>query len=129
MTQVTGKGKRAGKHCKGEIPSLSRFLSIQKSSGSEGLALQRAHPCGAQYRRAWHSLDQLSPGWGARALHTPTPAALAHSPQDIVHTHDALGLQVARVVDDRPLGLQPHIAPVLGKHSVLAAHHLALGAH
>ena len=60
----------------------------------------------------------LSPGlpslvWGAQAPHTPPPLALTHSPQDVVHTHDALGLQVARVVDDRPLRLQPHVAPML----------------
>lgn len=57
------------------------------------------------------------------------PLALPHSPQDVVHTHDALGLQVAWVVDDCPLRLQPHVAPMLRQHPVLAAHHLALGTH
>lgn len=61
--------------------------------------------------------------------HTRPPLALTHAPQHVVHTHDALGLQVARIVDDRALCLQPHVAPMLGQHPVLAAHHLALSTH
>lgn len=66
---------------------------------------------------------------GALAPQPCGPPALAHSPQDVVDTHDALRLQVAGVVDDRPLRLQPHVAPVLRKHPVLAADHLPFGAH
>lgn len=84
--------------------------------------------CGARVLRSLVSLGRT-----VSLRNTPAPAlwapALTHSPQDIVHTHDALGLQVARVVDHRPLCLQPHVAPMLGKHPVLAAHHLTLGAH
>lgn len=61
---------------------------------------------------------------------TPVPRhTLPTSPQHIVDTHDALWLQVAWVIDDRALRLQPHIAPVLRQHAVLATHYLALGAH
>ena len=66
---------------------------------------------------------------GALAPQPCGPPALAHSPQDVVDTHDALRLQVAGVVDDRPLRLQPHVAPVLRKHPVLAANRLASGAN
>lgn len=95
---------------------------------SPGCPPPRTLRCGARVLR---SLVSLGCTVSLRNTLPPAlqPPALARSPQDVVHTHDALGLQVARVVDHRPLCLQPHVAPVLGKHPVLAAHHLTLGAH
>lgn len=94
-------------------PLISNVIGLQRALGEAG----HREACCPQSGELGH-------------LRTPSPPlALTHSPQDVVHTHDALGLQVARIVDDRALCLQPHVAPMLGQHPVLAAHHLALSAH
>lgn len=71
-----------------------------------------------------------------RAHNRPLPPSSAFQsleipevPQDVVDAHDALGLGVAAVVDDGALSLHPHVAAVLGQHSVVPADRLALGAH
>ena len=50
-------------------------------------------------------------------------------PEDAVDAHDALGLGVATVVNDRSLSFHPDITSVLSQHTILSSHRLTLGAH
>lgn len=50
-------------------------------------------------------------------------------PEDVVYAHDALGLGVPTVVDDRSLSFNPDITSVLSQHTILSSHCLTLGAH
>lgn len=50
-------------------------------------------------------------------------------PEDIVNAHNALGLGVAAVINNRSLGFYPDEASILRQHSILTAHCLTLGTH
>lgn len=50
-------------------------------------------------------------------------------PEDVVYAHDALGLGVTTVVNDRSLSFNPDITSVLSQHAILSSHCLTLGAH
>lgn len=51
------------------------------------------------------------------------------SPEDVVYAHNALGLGVTTVVNDRSPSFNPDITAILSQHTVLSSHCLTLGAH
>lgn len=53
----------------------------------------------------------------------------ADSPEDIVHTHDAVRSGGAAVVHDGGVALHPHPSSVLGQHTVILSGDLTLHQH
>lgn len=50
-------------------------------------------------------------------------------PEDVVYAHDALGMGVTAVVNDRSLSFDPDETSVFSQHTILSRHGLTLGAH
>lgn len=50
-------------------------------------------------------------------------------PEDVVYAHDALGLGVTAVVNDRSLSFNPDETSFFSQHTILSSHGLTLAAH